>query len=137
MEQNPVILNAIRDSLRTHLRDYIIRGEYNYILPSNDDLSSAILLDVITRFGSPGNDDFHKHMKEHRKTQIKNIGKYTKIKDLESFSDQTCSICIDNFEIGQFHRKLKCNHCFHKKCIDRWFKKNHSECPMCRTKILN
>jgi hypothetical protein len=137
MEQHPVILSAIRDSLRTHLREYIVNREYNYILPNNDDLSSAILLDVITRFGSPGNDNFHKFMKEHRKTQIKNIGKYTKIKDLDSFTDNTCSICIDSFEIGQFHRKLKCGHCFHKKCIDTWFKKNHSECPMCRTTILN
>jgi hypothetical protein len=142
MEQNPVILSAIRDSLRTHLREYInnreyiVDREYNYILPSNDDLSSAILLDVITRFGSPGNDNFHKHMKEHRKTQIKNIGKYTKIKDLNSVSD-TCAICIESFKLGQFHRKLKCNHCFHKKCIDTWFMKNHSECPMCRAQILD
>ena len=75
METNPVILNAIRDSLQTHLRNYIVNREYQYILPDNDDLSSAILLDVITRFGSPGNDNFHKHMKEHRKSQIKKIGK--------------------------------------------------------------
>ena len=139
MNENQFILSAIRDSLQTHLREYrqgyIVNGEYNYILPDSDDLSSAILLDVITRFGSPGNDNFHKHMKEHRKKQIKSIGKYTKIKDLEPFTDN-CSICIDQFEIGQFHRKLKCGHCFHKKCIDTWFK-NHSECPMCRETIIN
>ena len=137
METNPVILNAIRDSLQTHLRNYIVNREYQYILPDNYDLSSAILLDVITRFGSPGNDNFHKHMKEHRKSQIKKIGKYTKIKSLEDFSDNTCSSCIDQFEVGQFHRKFDCNHCFHKKCIDRWFKSNHSECPLCRKVIIN
>jgi hypothetical protein len=136
METNPVILEAIRDSLRTHLRSYITNQEYQYILPSNDDLSSAILLDVITRFGSPGNDTFHKHMKEHRKTQIKKIGKYTKIKNLDELNDQTCPVCIETFELGQFHRKLKCSHCFHKKCIDKWFSKGHSECPLCRTNII-
>jgi hypothetical protein len=136
METNPIIINAIRESLTTHLREYILNREYDYFIPDNDDLSSAILLDVITRFGSPGNDNFHKHMKEHRKTQIKNIGKYTKIKNLDELSDQTCSICISDFETGQFHRKLKCGHCFHKKCIDKWFTKNHSDCPLCRAVII-
>jgi hypothetical protein len=136
METHPIIIEAIRDSLRTHIRQYIVNREYDYYLPDNDDLSSAILLDVITRFGSPGNDNFHKHMKQYRKLQIKGIGKYTKIKNIESLPDQTCSICIDQFQVGQFHRILKCKHCFHKKCIDTWFTKNHSECPLCRTVII-
>jgi len=25
----------------------------------------------------------------------------------------------------------KCKHCFHKKCIEQWFK-NHNTCPLCR-----
>jgi hypothetical protein len=130
----PILIQAIRESLERHLEELVVNQEYDYYIPDNDDLSSIILLDIINRFGSPGNDDFHRHMKEHRKNQIKSLGKYKKIKNSDIFEDK-CSICIDTFKVGEFHRKLSCNHCFHKKCIDSWFKKKN-ECPLCRAVII-
>jgi len=110
--------------------NYVVSQELEYYLPDHDDLSSTILLDIVTRFGSPGNDSF---IKNYRKNQIKNIGKYKKVKEpLET----ECPICLDTFKPNEYYRKLNCNHCFHKRCIDRWFKTDHSECPMCRKKIL-
>ena len=35
-------------------------------------------------------------------------------------SEDTCSICFDVFSKFQKYKKLKCNHEFHSKCIDRW-----------------
>lgn len=115
---------------------YIIDEEYEYVLPDNDDMSSMIFLDVATRFGSPGSDNpLHEYLKNERIKLIKNI-KYKKIKIDSVLPDSQCSICIDDFCCGQYYRKLNCNHVFHKKCIDRWFKKDNNNCPMCRSVVI-
>ena len=85
-------------------------------------------------FGVPESEPDHKKV---RRDQIKNIGKYHRVKKDDPLLESTCSICLDEYKIGEFHRTLDCNHCYHKKCIDRWFKKDRNECPMCRSKILN
>ena len=118
---NAIINNGVR-------RNFIIEEEY--ILEDTDDLSSTILLDIVTRFGSPGNDSF---MKLYKKSQIKTIGKYKKVKN---DCELECPICLEQLKTNEYYRELSCKHVFHKKCIDRWFKKDHSDCPMCRTKIL-
>jgi E3 ubiquitin-protein ligase RHA2 len=48
-----------------------------------------------------------------------------------------CAICINKIESNEYIRKLKCNHLFHKKCVDNWLKKNieNASCPMCRSKV--
>lgn len=48
-----------------------------------------------------------------------------------------CAICINKIESNEYIRKLKCNHLFHKKCVDNWLKKNieNANCPMCRSKV--
>ena len=50
-----------------------------------------------------------------------------------------CVICINKIESNEYIRKLKCNHLFHKKCVDNWLKKNidNPSCPLCRIKIQN
>ena len=134
MNLEQLLTGAINDSIRNNLinyyttRNFIIEEEY--VLEDTDDLSSTILLDIVTRFGSPGNDSF---MKLYKKSQIKTIGKYKKVK-CDSESD--CPICLEQLKTNEYYRELSCKHVFHKKCIDRWFKKDHSDCPMCRAKIL-
>jgi hypothetical protein len=113
---------------------YLINEEHEYILPDRDDLSSALLLEIVTQFGSPGNDNL---FRQERKNQIKSIGKYKKIKETTELAEESCPICLDSFTQGEYYRTLQCKHSFHKRCIDRWFKKDHSDCPMCRTKIIN
>ena len=41
-----------------------------------------------------------------------------------------CAICLGTVESRNI-KTLKCNHCFHKECIDTWLK-NHITCPYCR-----
>jgi hypothetical protein len=97
-----------------------------------------IFLDVVTRFGSPGSDSCLLDLKNNRRDKIKQIGKYKKVKKTDKeLIELVCPICIDNFKEGEYYRTLDCTHSFHKKCIDRWFKKDHSECPMCRKLIIN
>ena len=51
--------------------------------------------------------------------------------------NQECLICMEKFEYKKYKRVLKCcNNIYHKKCIDKWLKKN-SSCPICRHDFLN
>lgn len=50
-----------------------------------------------------------------------------------------CSVCLSRFEDGDFIRKLiKCNHVFHKDCLDRWLQQECycATCPLCRSNVL-
>ena len=100
-------------------------SEHTYIIPDHDDISSAVLLDIITQFGSPGSLDNIKTSKN-----LKKLGKYKKVKESD-LCGTNCPICLDEFKESEYYRNLKCNHFFHKKCIDRWLKKENN-CPMCR-----
>jgi len=126
---NEAIMNTLRSS-SYYTREYITDEEQEYVFTDRDDLSSTLLLNIVTQFGSPGNDSF---MKQYRKSQIKNLGKYKKVKQ-ECGLD--CPICLDQLKTNEYYRELSCKHTYHKKCIDNWFKKDHSECPMCRAKII-
>nr|POE54402.1 putative ring finger protein p4h10.07 [Quercus suber] len=46
---------------------------------------------------------------------------------------QRCLVCLCDFEIDEVARKLvKCNHLFHKECIDQWLTQGRNSCPLCR-----
>lgn len=48
--------------------------------------------------------------------------------------ENVCSICLNPFHVGLKVKKTKCNHIFHKECINSWLEKNLT-CPICRTVI--
>jgi len=117
---------------------YAVDEEHNYIIPDQDDEQAILLVDVIMAFGSPSTSPQTNQLEQtmKRREQIKSIGKYKRINDPSVLPEKSCPICIDDFTCGEYNRTLDCGHIFHKRCIDRWFKKNHSECPMCRKIIL-
>lgn len=75
-----------------------------------------------------------------RKNKIRetteHLATYRKVKADDPLieSKESCSICYDIYQVGQFKRVLeKCNHTFHKKCVDKWFVSHPNlECPLCR-----
>ncbi len=61
------------------------------------------------------------------------LPKYKKVpRDL---INKECSICQQVYKEKEYARELKCKHVYHKKCIDKWLKKNPS-CPICRHDLL-
>ncbi|CAM9744011.1 unnamed protein product, partial [Phaeothamnion confervicola] len=48
-----------------------------------------------------------------------------------SQDDSCCGICLNNFELGQEIRSLRCDHFFHRGCVDSWFRLS-SLCPFCK-----
>jgi len=49
--------------------------------------------------------------------------------------NNSCSICMEEFEMDDKCRMLNCKHSFHVKCIDRWFKYTKANCALCRKEI--
>jgi hypothetical protein len=50
--------------------------------------------------------------------------------------EETCAICLCEFEDDEYVRTLKaCNHTFHSACVDDWLLLNDS-CPCCRAKVV-
>lgn len=43
-----------------------------------------------------------------------------------------CPICMENM-FPRTSRIIKCNHRFHKKCLEKWKKQNKRTCPVCRS----
>ena len=107
---------------------YQIDEEHNYILPDNDDVSSMALLEIVNNYGIK-EDLFFNPQKNLKHLKLK------KIKENDILTETVCSICLENYKKNEFYRVLNCNHIFHKKCIDRWLKKDHLNCPMCRADI--
>lgn len=44
--------------------------------------------------------------------------------------DQGCSICTEDFQVGEDVRVLPCNHKFHPTCIDPWLIDVSGTCPL-------
>lgn len=50
-------------------------------------------------------------------------------------SEPSCSICMEDFKVGDSLRMLPCKHDFHKECVDKWLSFNPT-CPLCRNSIF-
>ena len=44
----------------------------------------------------------------------------------------SCSICTEDFTLGEELRVLPCNHKFHPLCVDPWLLNISGTCPLCR-----
>ena len=104
---------------------------------------SESLLSIESREFCESMEDFMiKEMEKNKKKNRLYYGKYKLIKDVDCLvrNEDICPICMDFYKSGTYKRKLGCNHVFHKKCIDKWFKRLGEEdmnlnCPICRKSI--
>jgi len=54
--------------------------------------------------------------------------------DLEESQNCHCTVCIEDFVLGEEALRLPCGHLFHEHCIKTWLQK-HSQCPVCRYEL--
>ena len=127
MGDSPPVLQTNQDLFREIL--------FNNDIEDRDDIYSLIYVRLLMGNGSDLNDFFI-----DRETQ--NIVNIERIKEnttlnrntREQWSNKECGICLEEFKQNEYIRTLGCNHCYHKRCVDKWFKKNMS-CPVCRTDV--
>ncbi|CAN8257755.1 unnamed protein product [Cochlearia groenlandica] len=66
---------------------------------------------------------------------VDKIPKITITKCNSNNRDASCSVCLQDFQLGETVRSLPyCHHMFHLPCIDNWLLR-HGSCPMCRRDI--
>ena len=76
--------------------------------------------------------------KKQKKT-IDNLGEIIGEQDLtkemlEKGEQKNCSICLDDFVVGDKIMYLPCFHYYHSKCIEKWAHSS-DKCPLCNTEI--
>ncbi|XP_057740264.1 uncharacterized protein LOC130957425 isoform X2 [Arachis stenosperma] len=47
-----------------------------------------------------------------------------------------CTVCLSEFKEEEKVRSLKCQHVFHRDCLDTWLQEYRATCPLCRVKLL-
>jgi len=63
-------------------------------------------------------------------------------KEHNNILNETCPVCLDDFETAEELRHLPCNHFFHPHCVRDWFSSQrdasqHRTCPICRSFLSN
>lgn len=51
-------------------------------------------------------------------------------------TNKECLVCFTKFVKKAIVMVLKCNHVFHRECIEPWFRKDR-RCPLCRQDVIN
>jgi len=70
------------------------------------------------------------------KREFDRICETLKSQDLnQNQKDESCAICLCEFENNKGTELPNCKHLFHEECIKRWIERK-STCPLC-TKIIN
>lgn len=67
----------------------------------------------------------------HKKMRVRTI----KSENVKRLLNQ-CSICLEDFDMGDQFILLKCKHGYHEHCIRQWFSERNTTCPLCRENIL-
>lgn len=95
----------------------------------NDEIERIVnylLLHDENKYGSPpASKEVVKNLKEEA---------ITKETILKIGSENICSVCKEEFQIGNFSITLPCRHYFHKDCISPWLSQ-HNSCPICRFEL--
>lgn len=75
-----------------------------------------------------------KHFMGASKELIESKTSLLQFKKGEVYENDSCTICIADFEENDGIRMLPCTHIYHIPCIDDWLKRKKN-CPMCRKSI--
>lgn len=51
--------------------------------------------------------------------------------------DEECAVCLCKIEQGEEIAELRCDHRFHKVCLDRWVGYGRLTCPLCRDSLAS
>ncbi|XP_022851496.1 uncharacterized RING finger protein C57A7.09-like [Olea europaea var. sylvestris] len=64
------------------------------------------------------------------------VTRYENVNNAE-FGDSSveCAVCLCRIDEGTEVRELRCNHFYHRVCLDKWVRHGHRTCPLCRNNL--
>ena len=92
------------------------------VIPPSEPVRQNIIDNVIKKNEAIGN--LREFIEEKEITQ----------KIIEKGEQSECSICLEDFILGDKIIYLPCFHYFHSECIEKWAKKS-KKCPLCNIEI--
>uniref|UniRef100_A0A7S1ES25 RING-type domain-containing protein n=1 Tax=Timspurckia oligopyrenoides TaxID=708627 RepID=A0A7S1ES25_9RHOD len=90
------------------------------------------LLSLSTHVNMISNECYSKHGLSQK--CIDSIPVCNSIDDSCKFGDE-CIICMTKYEKAELLRVLKCEHVYHRDCVDPWLRLS-TQCPLCRQAAL-
>ncbi|KAJ3669368.1 hypothetical protein LUZ60_011318 [Juncus effusus] len=135
------LLESLRDDMRTETEEETEAESDSSLILINRSNNHAIILPNFD--SSDSNSDFNldlllQHLAE---TDPNRYGsppaKPSAIEALPSVAiseELSCSVCLEEFEMGEKGKEMPCKHKFHESCILKWLEL-HSSCPVCRFEI--
>jgi flagellar biosynthesis GTPase FlhF len=101
----------------------------------DDELSYETLLMLGERMGDVKTERWTMESRKHvRKLPVEYFCPETLTASADD-SERQCLVCQCEYTAGEKMRRLPCNHCFHKGCVDQWLKRKDA-CPYCRVSIV-
>ena len=148
------IFSCINRIFNNHLGRNDI-GSSNYPTERLNELDDDVFMDILVSYLSDNSIPLRhlrrieaeleelQNIHQQRENTVSPFNENTNIKSLfnkkhiiyekyNNSSQDTCSICLDEFKEGVRIGKTSCNHIYHKKCINNWIDLKNSECPLCR-----
>ena len=112
---NNFLIDFVLNLINMEYEEEEIENILNYIM--NNDTN---------RYGSP----------PASKSEIDKLNKYILTKEkLDNYGNENiCSVCKEEFQIGNECMDLPCKHYFHKDCLMPWLNQ-HDSCPICRFEL--
>ena len=124
--------SSLHDSLNNSIQTFLF--EDDEIEDSNE--TEYYELDI-TIYHDHDNDIFYENYFKSCSEINNHLGKSHKIKENDPIIGENCMICMEEYKNREFKRIIpKCQHFFHKKCIDKWLQRS-ATCPVCRCDLLN
>jgi hypothetical protein len=137
-----LILNEIyQNNLNESYNDSQISVSFIIIHNEDNPQFENLLSNIINNYDQIDNEEINLfNLESHPKLTVDSkqinsiLGKGIKLNENDKLikESEICSVCLEHFSINDYKRTLKCDHSFHKTCIDYWLKHNNRTCPICR-----
>lgn len=115
----------------TNLNIQPVTFEYNNVINS-----SNLFNQLIGQFMNAGNIN-NNNQEDVNITMDKNDIDNLIILKYSDDSPTNCSICLMDVCKDDYYYKIKCNHIFHRNCLEKWLEDYNYVCPVCRTELGN
>jgi hypothetical protein len=87
---------------------------------------------VLQPNSEPANNESPQHEQENAPVATTSTPDTSKKESNSEEDHPGCSICTEDFTVGEDVRVLPCNHKFHPACVDPWLVNVSGTCPLCR-----